>query len=171
MSSFENAIQQLLQHEENESDSQIGAVLIPNNSEIDIQDVFFERQNLAEQVANYFPPESDHLEPVSMIVDFENPSSTTIHAVYLSSDRSGMLYNNRAAELFQTNVSNNVLLFELDSYGLFTTNAEVLRTTIVDLCDEARQEGLFSTVFRALQTRILESRFGSWLEGINSTTD
>lgn len=170
MSVFTGVVNELLQSESQQTDTDIGALLIPCDARANIQAFAIARDELETQIADLFPAEAVHRGPVCHPIDINNPSSSTIYAVYLSESHGAKSYNNRASELTSSNISHNVLLFELDEYGTFTTNTEVLRGTIAELCDDARNEGLWSTIWRSVKTTVSQTSLGAWAEGMNSTS-
>lgn len=145
---------------------------MPHDNASEIQCVAFTREELQTELARYFGDQDAlHFNATVGLPVIDQPSSNTLVAVYLADDHRGPTYNNRASELVGTNISHNYLLLELDiETGTFTTNTEVLRTTIAELCNDARDEGLIATIYRSVKTSVSETALGKFFEGFASTS-
>ncbi|MBB19660.1 MAG: hypothetical protein CMP20_09395 [Rickettsiales bacterium] len=177
MSVFDDAIEALLRHETADPDAEllsIGALYIPYDNDKEIECVEIPREQAQASLSGYFEDQDAAFYGIAIAPcpEVQNPSKTLLIAVYLANNQSGPTYNNRASALLGQNISGNFLLFELDSKSLrFTSNTEILRTTIAILCDDARSDSLIECVWRSFENSISKTSLGKFFEGFASVPE
>lgn len=172
-SRFDHVAQQLLQFETADigTDQPIACIVIPFDTQEEIHEQQIDRSSLAEVLTTHFTAiDALHLDIGCFQIDIKsNPENSILYGIMLSEDRRGPKYNNRASELLEpTNVCSDLLVFSLNDDGTFVSYAPALRTTIAELCDHARNDTRWGTLWRSVSNNFAQTKLGKIFEGWNT---